>query len=134
MGCVTTYYKGGMLFESEVGKHRMLVDGPATWGGQDRGPMPPEVFMASIGSCVGVLVAHFCDTHNLDATDMVVTVNYDKADKPTRFTNIVVDVKMPHAVCGDECTRNALKLVAEHCPVHETILTVENIRFNFETA
>lgn len=68
MGQVTTTYKGNMLFESQLGQHRITVDGPAEWGGQDRGPMPPQLFMASIGSCVGVLITHFCDEHNLDTT------------------------------------------------------------------
>ena len=68
MGQIITQHKGGMLFETEMGKHKLIIEGPESWGGKDRGPMPPQIFMASIGSCVGVLVAHFCDTHGLDDT------------------------------------------------------------------
>ena len=73
--------------------------------------MPPQLFMASIGSCVGVLVTHFCKEHHLDATDLQVHVDYDVADHPTRFHNIQVKISLPHAVCDDACTRKALEQV-----------------------
>ena len=129
MGKVTTHLKEGMLFESQLGNHKVLIEGPESWGGKNTAPPPPQFFMASIGSCVGVLVAHFCDTHQLDATGLSVDVDYDSADHPTRFTNIKVTVHLPNAKCDDECTRKAIKNVAEHCPVHETITLLEDIKF-----
>lgn len=133
MGQVITQHKGGMLFESEVGEHKLTIEGPESWGGKNRGPMPPQLFMASIGSCVGVLVAHFCNTHGLDDTDLKVTVDYDTAESPTRFDNINVTINLPKAICDDDCIRRALKSVAEHCPVHETITTLDKINFNIIT-
>ena len=133
MGKITTYLKEGMLFESQLGDHKVLIEGPESWGGKNTAPPPPQFFMASIGSCVGVLVAHFCDTHQLDPSGMSVDVTYDSADHPTRFTNIKVTVNLPNARCGDECTRKALQSVAEHCPVHETITLLEDIQFEIKT-
>lgn len=133
MGKVTTYLKEGMLFESQLGEHKILIEGPKDWGGKNSAPPPPQFFMASIGSCVGVLVTHFCDTHQLDATGLSVDVDYDSADHPTRFTNIIVTVNLPNARCDDECTRKAIKSVAEHCPVHETITLLEDIQFEIKT-
>lgn len=134
MGQVITQHKGGMLFESEMGSHKLLIEGPESWGGKNRGPMPPQIFMASIGSCVGVLVAHFCETHGLNDKDLQVTVDYDTADNPTRFNNINVTINLPYAKCDDRCTEKALASVAQHCPVHETITTLDKINFNIVTA
>lgn len=134
MGQVITQHKGGLLFESEMGQHKLITEGPESWGGKNKAPAPPQIFMASIGSCVGVLVAHFCDTHGLDKTDLKVTVNYDTTDHPTRFNNINVTINLPHAKCNDSCTQKALASVAQHCPVHETITTHDKIRFNIITA
>jgi len=89
--------------------------------------------MASIGSCVGVLVAHFCDTHRLDDTGLQVTVDYNTAEHPTRFNNINVTINLPNAECDDDCTRKAIASVAAHCPVHETITTLDEIKFNIIT-
>lgn len=133
MGKITTYNKDGMLFESQMGEHRLLVEGPESWGGNNTAPTPPQLFMASIGSCVGVLVRHFCDTHHLDASGMSVDVTYDSAEHPTRFTNIVVTIHLPNALCDDQCTHNAIRQVAEHCPVHETITLLEEIQFEIKT-
>jgi len=133
MGKVTTTYKGDMLFESEMGKHRITTEGPQDWGGKDRSPMPPQLFMASIGSCVGVLVTHFCQQHQLNAEGLKVDVDYEAAQNPTRFENIKVNVDLPNAQCDDSCTQKALKHVAEHCPVHETIVTVDKIKFTINT-
>jgi len=134
MSRVTTAYKGDMLFESQLGNHTLTIDGPDVWGGKDRGPMPPQLFMASIGSCVGVLVSHFCKEHQLDATDLQVHVDYNVADHPTRFNDIQVKISLPHAVCDDACTLKALEQVAKHCPVHETIMTLEKVNFELDTA
>ena len=50
MAKITTYYKGDMLFESKLGTHSIIIDVPAGMGGTDRGPTPPELFIASLGS------------------------------------------------------------------------------------
>ncbi len=133
MSRISTTYKGDMLFESRLGNHTLTIDGPKTWGGKDRGPMPPQLFMASIGSCVGVLVTHFCIEHELNAEGLVIDVDYDAADHPTRFQNIHVTIKLPHAECDDACTHKALEQVAKHCPVHETIVTMDKINFELVT-
>lgn len=57
MAIITTAYQGDMLFETTIGRHKLTIDVPREMGGQDRGPMPPQPFTASLGSCVGVLVA-----------------------------------------------------------------------------
>lgn len=134
MSRVTTTYKGDMEFEARVGNHTLIIDGPDSWGGKDRGPIPPQLFMASIGSCVAVLVTHFCDEHKMDATNLSVDVDYDVAEHPTRFHNIRVKIDLPNTVCDDECMLKALEHVARHCPVHESILTLERINFELVTA
>lgn len=125
MGKITTDYKGDMLFESHVGNHSMLIDVPASMGGKDRAPTPPEVFIASLGSCVGAFVANYCQQSGIDATGLSVDVTFDKADNPARLINITVSIMLPHAECKNR--RLAMQRVAEHCPVHETIETVEGI-------
>lgn len=127
MGSITTYYKGDMLFESKLGNHRILVDVPAGMGGKDRAPTPPEYFIASLGSCVGAFVVQYCNQAGVDMREMSVEVTFDKVENPTRLVNVKVVVKMPHGVCGRR--REALLRVAEHCPVHATINTMEDVEF-----
>lgn len=123
----STYYRGGMLFESEVGHHTIKIDVPPAMGGSDRGPTPPELFVASLGSCVGAFVAQYCERTGLSTEGLAVHVSYDKADDPTRLVNLKVKVELPNADC--EQKRPAIERVAQHCPVHETIGTMQEISF-----
>lgn len=129
MSTITTEYKGDMLFETTVGKHRLTIDVPANIGGKDRGPMPPQLFIASLGSCVGALVAEYCERHGEDTRDMSIDVDYEKTDHPSRLANIKVTVRLPNADCSKQCRRDALRRVAEHCPVHKTIETLHGVEF-----
>ncbi len=125
MGKITTTYKGSMLFETQMGKHTVTIDVPASMGGSDRGPTPPEFFVASLGSCVGAFVAQYCENNGIDATDMTVDVTFDKADDPTRLVNLQATVNLPHGDCAKRI--KAIERVAEHCPVHATIKTMEGL-------
>jgi uncharacterized OsmC-like protein len=116
-----------MLFQTQIGSHSLLTDVPAQMGGKDRAPTPPELFVASIGTCVGALVVQYCTRNGLDTTDLSVDVNFSKADQPTRLKDIAVTINMPHATCGER--EEAIRRVAAHCPVHETIVTMSDIRF-----
>ncbi|NLF01371.1 MAG: OsmC family protein [Anaerolineales bacterium] len=125
MGKITTTYKGDMLFESKMGNHSVLVDVPASMGGSNRAATPPELFIASLGSCVGAFVVQYCNQKGISTQDMSVDVTFDKADDPTRLVNLKVTVNLP---CGECAPRaKALLRVAQHCPVHETISTLEGI-------
>lgn len=127
MATITTHYKGDMLFESKIGKHSVTIDVPAAMGGSDRGPTPPQVFIASLGSCIGAFVAQYCEKNGIDATDMTVDLNFEKAADPTRLVNLSAAVKLPNGDCGKRV--KAIERVASHCPVHETISTMEGLHF-----
>lgn len=125
MATITTFYKGEMLFESKLGNHSILIDVPASMGGRDRGPTPPELFVASLGSCVGAFVADYCRRAGIDTRDLTVDVSFDKAEDPTRLANLKVRVNLPYGDCAKR--EQAIRRVAEHCPVHETIATLKGI-------
>ena len=94
----------------------------------------PKIHAASWS---GILVEHpaseACKEHNLDTEGMNIEVSYDTAQHPTRFENILVKLDLPNAHCDDECTAKALEHVAKHCPVHETIMTLEKVMFEITT-
>jgi len=130
MATINTYHKGDMLFETQLGKHKVLIDVPPSMGGTDRGPTPPEFFIASLGSCVAALVANYCNSANLDTTDLAVDVSFDKAEDPTRLTNVKVIIHLPHAdVKGRE---KPILRVAERCPVHETICSMDSVEISLD--
>lgn len=128
MNKISTVLKDDMLFETQLGTHRVQIDVPPSMGGQDRGPTPPEFFIASLGSCVAALVANYCNNANLDTTDLSVDVTFDKVEDPSRLTNVKVIIHLPNAdVNGRE---KAILRVAERCPVHETICSMDTVEIS----
>jgi putative redox protein len=125
MAKITTVYKGDMLFESKIGNHSLVIDVPDSMGGTDRGPTPPQIFIASLGSCIAAFVANYCNNVGLDTTGMSVDVSFEKVEDPTRLVNVVVDVNLPNA--DTKGREKAILRVAGHCPVHETICTLEEV-------
>jgi putative redox protein len=125
MTTLTTVYKGDMLFEASNGSHTISIDVPTGMGGQDRGFMPPQLFIVSLGACVAALIAEYCESHDINTTGLEVDINYDKFDKPSRMENIKAVVKLPNATV--EKREKALRHVAKHCPVHETIMITDSM-------
>jgi uncharacterized OsmC-like protein len=120
MSTITTVYKGDMEFEAIMGEHRLTIDVSPNRGGKGRGPRSTQLFVASLASCVAVFVASYCARTGLDATDLSVDVNYGEDDaEPTSLVDLEVVINLPHADIGDR--REAIRRVAEHCPVHETV-------------
>lgn len=125
MATIRTHHKGDMLFETKLGRHMLQVDVPPDMGGSDRGPTPPEVFVASLGACVAALVANYCNKAKLSTEGLTVDITYDKASDPTRLVDMRVRIDLPNAdVSGRE---EAIKRVADRCPVHQTICTLEGV-------
>jgi len=127
MAKITTYYQGGMLFESKIGNHSVTIDVPESMGGSDRGPMPPQLFIASLGSCVGAFVAQYCEKNGIDAEGMTVDMTFEKVADPTRLVNLKATVNLPKGDCAKRV--KAIERVAQHCPVHATINTMEHLEF-----
>mgnify|MGYP001063031858 CR=1 FL=1 len=125
MATITTVYKGDMLFESTDGQHTISIDVPANMGGKERGFMPPQLFIVSLGACVAALITEYCEHHDIDASGLAVDVQFDKVAKPARLTDIRTVVKLPNADVKNR--EKALQHVAEHCPVHETIISMTSM-------
>lgn len=125
MPTITTYYKGAMLFESKIGNHVLTIDVPGSMGGSDRGPEPPQLFVASLGSCIGAFVAQYCENNGIDDTGMTIEMHFEKAVEPTRLVNLKATIKLPQGDCSKRV--KAIERVALHCPVHETISTMEGL-------
>jgi uncharacterized OsmC-like protein len=118
MATITTHHKGDLLFETQLGDHVLTTDVR-----NNQGPKPPEMFVASLGSCVGVLVADYCERAGINDDGLRVDVDYNWESKPSRLSDVKVTINLPHAELNGRA--KAVKRVAEHCPVHQTICSLE---------
>ncbi len=112
-------YKDGKKFVATCRKHEVIIDQPLNNDGKDEGATPPEFFIASLGSCIGVYVLAYCKNAGIKTEGMTINVKWEKAKNPDRIGEIKVDIKLQEDVGKRKA---ALLKVAEHCLIHNTIL------------
>ena len=80
---ITAKHMGDMKFETQIGNHKLIIDVPPEMQGKDRGPTPPQLFIASLASCIGIFAASYCNNAGINAEDLSVTLSFDKLTEPT---------------------------------------------------
>ena len=114
-------YKGRSKFVAKNRGHEVTIDLPADFGGEDKGPTPPEVFIDALGSCMGVYVIRYCNSAGIDARDLKIKIEWEKELKkqPYYIKKIDVKIDLPNADVGPR--KEALLKVAGSCLIHQTI-------------
>lgn len=124
-------YTGGIGFQAKGRQHAVTIDLPKEKGGEDSGMTPPEVFIASLGSCIGVYVVRYCQNAKLDAEGLNINLTWKLSDDNTRISEINVTLSLPKANVGKR--RTAVLDVAHRCLIHNTILTAPKINLDLTT-
>ena len=118
-------YRAGDRFDIEIRDHTVTVDQPVEVGGEDVGPTPTELFVASLASCVAFYARRYLRRHKLDATGLVVETSYRMGAKPARVDQVAISLRIPEGL--PPARRDALLAVASHCTVHNSITTAPDI-------
>jgi putative redox protein len=116
---MTVRYDSGDRFAIDIRDHEVVVDQPPEMHGDDLGPTPTELFIASLASCVGFYARRYLARHHLDADGLAVEVGYEMASKPARVGKVTLRIVVPAGV--PELRRDALLAMASHCTVHNTL-------------
>ncbi len=111
--------------------HTILCDQPAENGGEDCGMTPPELLLASLGSCAAFYAVQYLKTRNLAQTGVEVTVTAEKLKQPARVGNFRVHVLCPVSLT-EEQTEGLMRSVHQ-CLVHNTLLTPPEIVIDLTT-
>jgi uncharacterized OsmC-like protein len=124
-------YLGGIGFEVKSRQHSLRIDLSKEKGGKDEGMNPPEVFMASLGSCVGVYCVRYCQNAKLDSSGMSIKLSWKLSDDKTKIANIDIVMSLPKAELGKRS--GAVLEAAKHCLIHNTIMVSPEINISFES-
>ena len=106
--------------------HSIVCDQPAENGGEDSGMTPPELLLASLGSCAAFYAVQYLKARNLPGTGLEVTVTAEKLKQPARVGNFRVQVVCPVSLT-EEQTEGIMRSV-RHCLIHNTLLTPPEIK------
>lgn len=118
---VTVQHLGSVQFEIKARQHTIVSDQPVENHGFDEGMTPPELFLASLGSCAAFYAAEYLRQKNLATEGTRVIVHADKILKPdARLDNIRIEVELPLAC--DERDRAGVERAVHRCLIHNTLL------------
>jgi len=121
---VRVQHLGNVKFEATARGHRVVSDQPPSNGGADEGMTPPELLLASLGTCAGFYAAQYLKTRSLDATGLEVKVTAEKAMQPARLGTFRIEVAVPGLDAHHEA--GVLRAV-KACLIHNTLLNAPAI-------
>jgi putative redox protein len=122
----------GVKFAVQSHSHTILSDQPVDNGGTDEGMTPPELLLASLGSCAAFYAVQYLKTRNLADSGVEVTVTAEKLKQPGRLGNFRIHVVSPVELSEEQA--EALVRSVHHCTIHNTLLSAPNIEIDLAIA
>jgi putative redox protein len=129
---ITVEHLGGVQFEIKARQHVIVSDQPAENGGFDEGMTPPEMLLASLGSCAGFYAAQYLKEHKRATEGTIVRVAADKAREPARLDNFRIALELPGDLNQQDL--DGVRLAVHHCLIHNTLLHPPKISISVAAA
>lgn len=120
----------GVKFSVQARTHTIVCDQPQDNGGADTGMTPPELLLASLGTCAAFYAAEYLRTRKLASSGVAVSVTAEKLKVPARLGNFRIRVDSP--VCLTAEQREGLMRSVEHCLVKNTLLNPPQLEVTLE--
>ena len=113
------FFPGGKKVNSTYKGFTVATDQPRNEGGDGAAPEPYDLFLSSIGTCTGVYVLYFCHERNIDASELKITLQFEKNEKTHIIKEIRVHIHLPHGF--PEKYKSAVVRVAKLCTVKKSL-------------
>jgi putative redox protein len=123
---------GAVQFEIKARQHAIACDQPEAAGGFDEGMTPPELLLASLGSCAAYYAVAYLKKKGITAPGTRVDVTADKVPNPMRVDNFQIAVTVPVHLSAEQ--RQGIEQAVHHCLIHNTLLHPPTIDFTIHTA
>lgn len=116
-------WKQKMAFETVINGHTLIMDAVAEVGGEDRGPRPKQLILASLAGCTGMDVVSILKKMRVEVEDFKITVEADITDEhPKQFTKMHVIYQFKGKDLPLDKLQNAVDLSQEkYCGVSATL-------------
>lgn len=111
---------GDVQFEIKARQHTISCDQPIENGGYDEGMTPPELLLASLGSCAAYYAAQYLRKHKLATEGTLVRITAEKVKDPPRLENFQIELILPASINKEH--EEGVKDSVKHCLIHNTLL------------
>src|SRR5208337_796087 len=112
-------------FAVQARSHTLICDQPTENGGEDSGMTPPELMLASLGSCAAFYAVQYLKTRNLAMSGVEASVTADKLTQPARLGNFKVHVTCTATLTEDQ--NKGLMRSVHQCLIRNTMASQPEI-------
>jgi putative redox protein len=131
--------ESGLAQDIVIGKHRLRADEPSPVG-TDTGPSPYEILLASLGACTSMTLRLYAARKGWDLQRITVRLQHrrihaaDCEDCETKEGFLDrIDREIEVTGTLDDAQKQRLVEIAEHCPIHKTLVSEISIRTSLKT-
>lgn len=118
MARISIAHVAGDQFHIDIRGHELAVDQPRH--GEEVGPSPTELFVASLAACVGYYAVRFLRAHHLPYEGLRVACDWKMlAVEHARVNRVRLEVSAPEPVPAE--LRDGLQEAMERCTVHNAL-------------
>ncbi|ATQ43634.1 OsmC family protein [Caulobacter mirabilis] len=106
----------------KTGRHELLSDEPQALGGQDAGPAPYDLLLASLGSCTAITLRMYAQRKQWTLREVGIELSHHKEENRSKIHRVIT-------LQGDldEEQRARLADIAERTPVTLTLKEAADI-------
>ena len=128
---VNVEWLGGYRTRIDVrGVHQIEGDETPEYGGEDTGPMPTELLLAALGSCMCLAVAHIARKRHIGIARIDVDVGAEKDMQAFRFSEIAMTVR---ADLPQDQLDALFEQAKRYCFVSNTLIASCRIHYTVES-
>lgn len=114
----------GAAWETHIktGRHEIVSDEPQALGGQDAGPAPYDLLLASLGSCTAITLRMYAQRKEWPLAEVGIELSHHKEENRSKIHRVI-------SLTGDlnDEQRARLADIAERTPVTLTLKEAADI-------
>jgi len=110
---------GGKKINALYKGFTIKTDQPKEYGGDRSAPEPFDMFLVSIGTCVGINVIVFCQKRSISTENIKLILRFARDNKTRMIEKITIEIQLPHEF--PEKYKDALVRSADLCAVKKHI-------------
>jgi putative redox protein len=135
MKCDTKWQRqpdgGGLGFKATIRGHEFVMDTKKESGGQDEGPSPKEVLLASICACSGIDVASILQKMRVNLVSCDISAESDTTEG---YPSVFDEIKLKFRIVGpdikhDQATKAVALSMTKYCGVSAMVAGVSPITY-----
>lgn len=111
---MTISFPGGVAVDATFKGHTIRTDQPVPLG-EDSAPSPFDLFLASIGTCMGFYALRFCQERNIATAGLSLGLEPVRDAAGKRVATMKIALQLPHGF--PEKYKDAIQRAIDHCAV-----------------